>query len=329
MTDWTIIQEDCSKVMAKMEDHSFHAIITDPPYYKVKRDDWDNQWNSPEEFMAWMENLAANHWKRLLKPNGSLLVFASPSMASHVEVMLSKHFEILNHIVWAKNYPGAKNVLSRRSDKSTLRSFFSDSERIIFAEHKGVDPWIKGNGAGAFTPILRYLEGAREAAGVSKAGLAKLWRDKHGGGGGMVNHWFGQSQWFMPLEEHYLWLQEVLSPHLTRTYDDLRREFEECRRTFQVDKTNYSDVWYFNTINGAKDKHPCEKPVDLMRHIVESVTQEGDKVLDCFSGSGATGEACFLGGRSFVGVEADPVYAEGSVKRLTALEDLYALVGRG
>lgn len=329
MTDWNIIQDDCSKAMLNMEDQSFHAIITDPPYYKVKRDEWDNQWDSPEEFMTWMESIAENHWKRLLKPNGSLLVFASPSMASHVEVMLSRHFHILNHIVWAKNYPGAKNVLSRRADKSTLRSFFSDSERIIFAEHKGMDPWIKGNGAGAFSPLQTYLEDAREKAGMSKASISKAWKDKHGTGGGMVNHWFGQSQWTLPIKEHYQWLQELLHPHLDRSHEDLQREYEERRRSFQVDKTNYSDVWYFNTINGAKDKHPCEKPVDLMRHIVESTTKKGDRVLDCFSGSGATGEACLLSERTFVGIEADPVYAEGSRRRLTALEDLYALMGRG
>lgn len=326
---WKIIQGDCRNVMESLEDQSINAIITDPPYYKVKQEAWDNQWKSTEDFLDWMEDLARNHWERLLKPNGSIMVFAAPALAAHIEVMLSRHFRVLNHLVWAKNYPQAKNVTSRRANKSTLRSFFPDSERIIFAEKKGMDPSINGNGAGAFTSLQEYLEGGRTRAGITKAQISRAWRERYGSGGGMVNHWFGKSQWTMPTEEHYGWLQEVLNPHLPRPYADLKEEYHRLRRPFQVGSSCYSDVWFFNTVNGAKSKHPCEKPVDLMRHIVECSTQVGDCILDCFSGSGATGEACLLSGRSFLGIEKDPAYAEASKTRLTSLEGLYALMGRG
>jgi len=32
---------DCLKVMRTMADNSVDAVVTDPPYYRVKGEDWD------------------------------------------------------------------------------------------------------------------------------------------------------------------------------------------------------------------------------------------------------------------------------------------------
>ncbi|WP_169740935.1 MULTISPECIES: DNA methyltransferase [Methylomicrobium] len=49
--------------------------------------------------------------------------------------------------------------------------------------------------------------------------------------------------------------------------------------------------------------HPCERPLDLMRHIVEASSRPGDMVLDTFDGSGSMAIACRALGRGFVGCE--------------------------
>lgn len=54
--------------------------------------------------------------------------------------------------------------------------------------------------------------------------------------------------------------------------------------------------------------HPTEKPVDLMKILVENSTDEGDVVLDPFMGVGATGIACKELGRDFIGIEIDEKY---------------------
>lgn len=49
----------------------------------------------------------------------------------------------------------------------------------------------------------------------------------------------------------------------------------------------------FIQIPNIKDKlHPTQKPVDLMKIIVENSSNVGDVVMDCFMGSGTTGMAC-------------------------------------
>ncbi|MDK3075168.1 site-specific DNA-methyltransferase [Sedimentitalea sp. JM2-8] len=62
--------------------------------------------------------------------------------------------------------------------------------------------------------------------------------------------------------------------------------------------------------------HPTEKSVDLMRMYVENSTQPGDIVLDPFAGTGSTGVACKLSGRSFVGCEFDVTYLTIACKRI-------------
>jgi len=60
----------------------------------------------------------------------------------------------------------------------------------------------------------------------------------------------------------------------------------------------------------AKDaeKHPTQKPVELMEHLVKIYTNEGDTILDCFMGSGTTGVACKNLNRDFIGIEKDENY---------------------
>lgn len=54
--------------------------------------------------------------------------------------------------------------------------------------------------------------------------------------------------------------------------------------------------------------HPTEKPVPLMRLLVENSTNEGEIVLDPFVGGGSTAVACQESGRNFIGFEIDEDY---------------------
>lgn len=66
----------------------------------------------------------------------------------------------------------------------------------------------------------------------------------------------------------------------------------------------------------GQDKHPTEKPVDLMEFLTKLYTREGDTVLDPFMGSGSGGVAAVNLGRNFIGVEQDEKYFGWSVDRI-------------
>ena len=63
-------------------------------------------------------------------------------------------------------------------------------------------------------------------------------------------------------------------------------------------------VHQFANVRGKR--HPCEKPVDLLRFYIENSSIPGDIVLDPFAGCGSTMEAALSCGRNFVGFEINP-----------------------
>jgi DNA modification methylase len=66
----------------------------------------------------------------------------------------------------------------------------------------------------------------------------------------------------------------------------------------------------------ARKLHKNEKPQRLMSRLVRFITDEGDTVLDPFSGSGTTGAACVKLGRNFIGVEKDTGHFDIACKRI-------------
>lgn len=66
-------------------------------------------------------------------------------------------------------------------------------------------------------------------------------------------------------------------------------------------------------------KHPTQKPVQLMRFFVETLSNESDVVLDPFMGSGTSGVAAKMTGRDFIGIELDPTYFMISEKRINEI----------
>lgn len=64
--------------------------------------------------------------------------------------------------------------------------------------------------------------------------------------------------------------------------------------------------------------HPTEKPLSLMRELIELFTSPGDLILDPFMGSGTTGVACLQMGRRFIGIESQEHYFNLACKRLKA-----------
>jgi site-specific DNA-methyltransferase (adenine-specific) len=68
--------------------------------------------------------------------------------------------------------------------------------------------------------------------------------------------------------------------------------------------------------SGETGYHPTQKPVRLMQALIELSTQEGQVVLDPFSGSGSTLVAAKALGRKYIGFESNAEYAKIAEARL-------------
>lgn len=64
-------------------------------------------------------------------------------------------------------------------------------------------------------------------------------------------------------------------------------------------------------------EHPTEKPVLLLRNLIESSSCIGDTVLDYFAGIGSTLEAAKSELRAAIGIEIEEKYCEIAAKRLS------------
>lgn len=63
-------------------------------------------------------------------------------------------------------------------------------------------------------------------------------------------------------------------------------------------------------------KHPAQKPVKLLEHIISIASNENDVVFDPFMGVGSTGVAALRNNRKFIGIEIEKDYFVAAERRL-------------
>ncbi len=80
----------------------------------------------------------------------------------------------------------------------------------------------------------------------------------------------------------------------------------------------FSHRWYWGIRDSERHTayHPTQKPVSLMKWILEQWTDTDDLVVDPYMGSGPIAQACHEMGRRYVGVEIVEEYCETAVGRL-------------
>src|SRR3990167_1089287 len=66
-----------------------------------------------------------------------------------------------------------------------------------------------------------------------------------------------------------------------------------------------------------RTEHPTQKPLKLIKHLLEIHSNPDNLVLDCFAGSGTTAVACKQLGRKFIGCDISQEYVDIANKRLS------------
>jgi site-specific DNA-methyltransferase (adenine-specific) len=88
-----------------------------------------------------------------------------------------------------------------------------------------------------------------------------------------------------------------------------------------------TDVWWHTIVSPTgkeKTGYPTQKPIGILRRIIQASSKEGDVVLDFFAGSGTTGVVANMLGRKFLLVDQNPEALEVIKQRLEGLK--YKLV---
>lgn len=81
-----------------------------------------------------------------------------------------------------------------------------------------------------------------------------------------------------------------------------------------------NNIWKYSVGFNDKTGHPAVFPEKLAEDHILSWSNEGDIILDPFSGSGTTGKMAMLNKRYFIGIEKNKEYFDKSIERLNKYE---------
>jgi len=141
---------DALQIMPSLPANEYQMIIADPPYFQVLlEEDWDNSWQSPDEYLQWTLEWV-RQCKRVLKQDGVLYIFGQLGKREHVWLhtcsMLAKEMQFHDMIIWdrAVGYnerydsftPQYEMVLVLRQAANTKPYFDKDAVRLPYEEDK-------------------------------------------------------------------------------------------------------------------------------------------------------------------------------------------------
>jgi DNA modification methylase len=105
------------------------AVIADPPYFRVLENEWDNQWKTPEDYIAWCDEWVAA-CMGLLKDDGLFFIFGQPGKKEHTFIHLMSHLtrkhQFHDLIIW-----------DRALGYSERRDSFTPQYEMILVLRKG------------------------------------------------------------------------------------------------------------------------------------------------------------------------------------------------
>lgn len=300
------------------------AIITDPPYFEIKGG-FDFIYKSKEEFLIFFEEFVKLAFE-ILKDNGTFLFFGHWRNVAYKQVIADKYFKLENNGVWEK--VDAKTKLR----VSTMRSLSPITERFLVysketEERTGTQIMLDDHSL--FLSIKEKADKELEKVGKSIAEIESSLNV-------IVSHFFGytknpnKTQFHMLTESTFEKLKSIgmyqgveyseLKAEfnsLKEQYEPQRLEHENKRRPFKNPNKLHDVIKHSQESHISKKyNHPTQKPIGLIKKLIEVFTREGQTILDPFMGAGSTGIASKELNRNFIGIELEQDYFNTAKNRI-------------
>lgn len=321
-TDPKAVRELVGRSKAK----TLHA---DPPYGMGKEKDGVANDNLRGEKLDNFQYEWWQAWRKHVDNTGSVYIWGNaPDLWRFYWCRLdgTEDISIRNEVVWDKDGAFGQSAEAQRCyPPGTERLLFLMLGRQGFGNINTCD-FFEG-----FEPIRVYLDEQFKAMKWKAADVQRIL------GVQMLGHWITKSQWQLPARRHYERLQsEAMGQAFTRTYFDIRKQFEEIRHGgahqekqrefwrnrayFDNTHDNMTDVWRFPRVAGdERYGHATPKPVDIMARICNSSVPKDGLILEPFAGTGSTLIGAEMTDRRCFTMELKPAYCDVVVTRWQAL----------
>jgi len=101
-------------MLSKIEDGSIDLIVTDPPYFQISKQSWDNKWKNYDEFLIWLNDIIIGCYDKL-KDNGNMYIFTAfgEEFNKLVNMIFNTKFNVTNMLMWQRSPPGRKHSKTR------------------------------------------------------------------------------------------------------------------------------------------------------------------------------------------------------------------------
>jgi len=292
-----IIHDDCLNVINDFKDNYFDLIISDPPYWKVIGEKWDYKWRTEEDYLLWVRKWLEAVYKKL-RIGGSIYLFGYFRMLSYVMPILNDiGFELRQQIIVDK---GIKSVAGRAT--KNYKMFPNTTESILFLI-KDNKPFIKN--------IL--LERQKKLNLSSKEINEKLGVKSNGGGMWSIYTGNNICEQF-PTKELWEKMENIL---------EFNYSYNSIAQTYNA-QMGLTDVWTDINFYQEDRIHPTQKPLKLIKRLIIASSNEYDKVLDPFGGSGSTLIACEELNREATIIEICSEYVEKMQSRYYDYKNEYS-----
>ena len=150
---------DCIEYLSELEDESVDLVVVDPPYFEIVKNDWDNQWESEQDYLEWCSAWTAECF-RVLKPGGCFYVWGTTKTDTFLKYKLGvlnemddAHYQ--NWIIWAYDWGGrTKKKFPRKHEDLLMYSkgkefpFYADDIRVPYKMAKSVRQGVQLNALG-------------------------------------------------------------------------------------------------------------------------------------------------------------------------------------
>ena len=274
-----LINGDCLEEMKKIQNNSVNLILTDPPY-NINHNNLE--WDKIDNYIDFMISVFKEGY-RILKKNGCLYFFHNDfKQIAKLQVEIEKQtkFRFQRFITITKDsyinklYPNSKSWIN------------CCEYLLIYTKHENRE-----------VKQIDYFKEIQKQIGKKKT---EIIRDIP-----LLDHALRISinNFSLPTQETYDKMIELYNLKNCKTLEELRTLREPILYTYNgKSKPNYIHA---NFKKKKLTNHPCEKPQEILQNLIQTASNEGDTILDCFMGCGSTGLACKLLNRKFIGIEKD------------------------
>lgn len=309
--------------------------------------------------MAYLVNMAARlvEMYRVLKPTGSLYLHCDPVASHYLKTLLDAIFgpiRFRNEIIWRRT--GSHNKAKRWAPVHDVILYYTKSDK--FTWNKQRRPYMMGHVKEYFVPDgvggyrTNYYGNVLTGSGTRNGESGKVWKGFDPTAKGR--------HWAIP---GAIWEEVGIDPDGMTQHEKLNLLFDEGFITITEGEAwpiynmavrpgqgpATSDLWTFQpytegTLFGSKNGidedvrwlsprdqerlgYPTQKPVGLLKRIIEASSNAGDVVLDPFCGCGTTVEAAERLKRKWIGIDISP-FAIQLIKK-TRLEGAFPLLKEG